>query len=50
LLKGHIESLKEDCGLGFYNGKFEDIIKVLDSKKFLNYLDFNSGMELIDVK
>jgi hypothetical protein len=49
ILQGHLEALKDDAELGMFTNKFADIVNVLNSKMFLEYLDSNTALELIDV-
>lgn len=49
IIQGHLESSAPTVGLGIFNGKLNEIISIINSKKFIDYLDSNTAVELIDV-
>jgi hypothetical protein len=49
IVQGHVEALKSDSELGMFTNRLGELITVLNSKTFIEYLDSNTAFELIDV-
>lgn len=50
IFQGHIQSIAPNKGFGMFSGKLKEMINIINTNKFIEYLDHITSVELIEVK
>ena len=49
IIQGHIQSIAPNKGFGMFSGKLKEVMIIINSARFIEYLDHITAVELIDV-